>query len=83
MGKGSSNIQDSVTEIGEKAETIERLSEVLAIEGSKVVIVMGVPNDSGGLDLEIQQYGHQYRHELYGFMREGIEIVDNSEGDDE
>ena len=33
----------------DKAELIEKLSDVLDTEGCKVVIVTGVPNDKGAL----------------------------------
>ncbi len=78
--KKVSRIED-ILENSDKAEVIEKLSSALEIEGVKIVIIIGVPNEKGDLDMEVCQIGHRYRYEEYGFIDEGARIVGNFDGD--
>jgi len=81
--KGFTKIED-ILDNSDKAELIEQLSNVLNEEGCKVVIITGVPNaKTGGLYIEVWQTGHKYRYEEWGFIQEGLTLVENLEGDDE
>lgn len=67
---------DDILASSDKAELIEKLGEVLEIEGSKVVIITGVPNtENGGLDMVIHQTGHKYLYEVSGFIQEADYIL--------
>ncbi len=84
MGKTFDKIDDILTN-SNKAELIEKLSAVLEVEGSKVVIITGVPNkEKKGLDVEVWQTGHDYSYEELGFIQEGLNIIEysNSEGEE-
>ena len=66
----------------DKAELLEKLSEILDTLGSKMVIITGVPStETGGLYVEVFQTGHQYRYEEWGFIMEGATIVDSCDGE--
>ena len=79
----ATSIKDYLDNIEDKEMLLKKLSDVLNIEGRKVVIITGVPNDKGGLSMEILQTGHKYRYEVYGFLREGCMIVDDYDPDEE
>ncbi len=66
----------------DKAELLEKLSEILDTPGSKMVVITGVPNmETGGLFVEVFQTGHQYRYEEWGFIMEGATIVESCNGE--
>ena len=74
--------RDSIGEIFEesnKAELCEALSNALSVEGVRVALVTGIPEEGCGLDITVYQHGHQYNYELFGYLREALSIVDNGE----
>jgi len=75
---------DDILGNSDKAELVEKLADVLEVEGCKVVIIVGVPNkEKDGLDVEVWQTGHDYRYEEWGFIQEGSSIVENYNGESE
>lgn len=74
---------DDILDNSDKAELIEKLSNVLDVEGCKVVVILGVPNaKTSDLDVEVWQTGNTYRFEELGFIQEGASIVENYDGVD-
>ncbi len=70
-------------ESNDKAELIERISDVLNTDGCRVLVITGVPNDKKGLDIVVRQHGHKYCFEVMGFMKEGFEILEQMGEEDE
>jgi len=75
MRKDIIKVED-ILDNSDKAELVEKFSEVLDTEGCRVVVIAGVPNEKKGLDINVYQTGFRYNYELFGFIREGINIVD-------
>ena len=69
------NIQE-IMDSSSKAELCEKLADVLSVEGSKVAIITGLPNDVKGLDIRILQYGFKYDYELMGFIGIAQDVAD-------
>ena len=64
-------------ENSDKAEFLEKLADVLASEGHRVVVIYGTRNKVGnGLNVRVVQSGFQYVFEELGFMQEGFEILE-------
>ncbi len=75
---------DDILDNSAKAELIEKFSDALDVQGCKVVVLIGIPNsETGALDMEVWQTGHLYRYEEWGFIQEGLSIVENATGDEE
>ena len=74
------NIKD-LLEDSDKAESLEKLSNILDTKRCKVVIITGVPDeDDNHLTMEVTQFGFRYIFEALGFIQEGYTIFENQEG---
>lgn len=77
-----SRIKD-IFENSDKAEFIEKISVALDTEGCKMVVIFGIPNEHGNLDMDVWQFGHCYLYEEAGFIHEALNIIDNHDTDEE
>lgn len=78
MKKKIMRVED-LLEDSHKAEILELLGDTLGIEGAKVVIITGIPNEeTGNLSMTVQQSGFTYVFEQLGFIQEGFDIVEDS-----
>lgn len=73
----------------DKAELLERVAEALETEGSKVVVILGIPDaETDILEMAILQRGHHYSYELTGFIAANLGglqacIDEETQGDEE
>lgn len=76
MAKKITEVEDILAN-SDKAELVEKFSEVLDTKGCKVVVIAGVPNEKAGLDINVWQTGFCFSYEMLGYIKEGANIVED------
>ena len=77
MEKNIPQIEDILNN-STKAEIIEKIGDALSAEGSRLVVIIAMPNEENNdLDVEVWQTGHKYAYEEYGLIMLGANIVED------
>lgn len=71
-----------ILDASDKAEIVEKLDNALTIQGSKVTIIIGLPNEqTGDLEMEILNFGLKYLYEAIAFLGLGSEILEQDDSE--